>query len=673
MTSRAPTSLSSLRLAFGLVGAAAVVLALGCSGAPSTGPSSQGSSESEETVRTNVRNALAKAADVDTCRAALEQLNNFLTRQPQRKVPPLSAEERQHLEQHYALDAQELAEVDSPTFTTLDSHYLDLCLLLRDAARAQGLKAPARLDQARQAFAWVMREVRLRAGEEDPLPPEFVLRRGWGTAPERALVFVSLLHQLRVPGCVLVYGNEAGKPAVRFWLAGALVDKQVYLFDPRLGLPLPGPKGEGVATLAQLKNNNGADILPQVAGDAKHPYDVTPAALKGLEVRVSGFLTALAPRMRFLQNDILAVDAAADTPQLAVDPGVFQHFAEATQGLGVPVRAWPEATRSLRSFLPREQGGSDTTEGQGLPRQRRFEQELVPWHVLPEQIRSLPGTAGQPLLQIFSQPFREFYLAPRMPRELMLRGRYDEATRELVSASQDLDRHRAMPAAALKQIEQQVTRWSKEYVDASAELILAQESGSQTPREQEARGHMEQLWKDGAPYVSALMSAATAEPQGSEVTYHLALCKHELAQRAEARSAGSAAAREKAEDAWKEAVYWWERYGNDYALTVEKYRRRLEHIRDLRKGRGQATLLLPFEVEYLARDLSTAVSARILHAEALVRLHQPEPAKALLEGLVRELGVLESSGDLAEVENPDHRGAALWFLVAAPQRIRQLK
>ena len=37
--------------------------------------------------------------------------------------------------------------------------------------------------------------------------------------------------------------------------------KDVYLFDPNLGLPLPGPKGEGIATLAQANNPSSSPSL----------------------------------------------------------------------------------------------------------------------------------------------------------------------------------------------------------------------------------------------------------------------------------------------------------------------------------------------------------------------------------------------------------------------------
>jgi hypothetical protein len=675
MTSAARAPSSFLRPAAGLVAAAAFILALGCGGAPSTEPGSQGTGENEPTVAKNVRDGLAKAAELDTCRAALEQLNNYLSRQPSRKTPPLSPEERTLLEGHFALDAKELAEIESPTFTTLDAHYLDLCLLMRDAARSQSLNGLDALERAQQAFAWVMREVRLRAGDDEPLPPQSALRRGWGTAPERGLVFLCLLNQLRIPSCIIAYGaEEVGKPPFRIWAAGALIERQIYLFDLRLGLPLPGPGGKGVATLAQLKKDPIA-ILSQIPADPKHPYDVTAEQIKRLEVRVSVLLTALAPRMRYLQNEILGSDVTPDSPQLAADPRLIEQLGEATRNLGVSVRGWTEATRSLRSFLSPEQGGSDAPAEQGQSRQRRFEQELIPWHVLPEQIRNMPGTAGQPLLQVFGQPFREFYLGARRPRDLMLRGRFDEATRELVGMSQDLEQHRVLPAGLQRQIEEQVGRWSKDFIDANADLILAQEavSGAQTTQVRDARARVEELWRNGSPFLTALISSATAEPRGSEVTYHLALCKHELAVRAQARSRGTDAAREKADDAWKEALYWWDKFANDYALTPERYRRRLTHIRDLRQGRGQAVLLLPYEVESLARDLSTAVSARLLHAEALVRLHQPDRARALLEGLTRDLRTLEGSGDLDEVEKLDRRGAALWYLTAAPYRVGQLK
>ena len=57
------------------------------------------------------------------------------------------------------------------------------------------------------------------------------------------------------------------------WLPAVLVGKDLYLFDPVYGLPIPGPDGKGVATLAQATANQ--RVFEQMKVDAEHPYRYT--------------------------------------------------------------------------------------------------------------------------------------------------------------------------------------------------------------------------------------------------------------------------------------------------------------------------------------------------------------------------------------------------------------
>src|SRR5262249_6090455 len=128
----------------------------------------------------------------------------------------------------------------------------------RDGRAVQ--QAPA--ERARTAFAWVIRQVLLFGtpdprqidGAEPPVPPEFTARRGGGTALERALVFLALIQEMHeaegnLRGCLLTIRDKADAPA-RLWACGVVADgsADVLLFDPVLGLPLPGKDGKGVAT-----------------------------------------------------------------------------------------------------------------------------------------------------------------------------------------------------------------------------------------------------------------------------------------------------------------------------------------------------------------------------------------------------------------------------------------
>ena len=109
-------------------------------------------------------------------------------------------------------------------------------------------------------------------------------------------------------------------------MPGALIGKDIYLFDARLGIPLPGPKGEGIATLAQVRAQPA--VLQQLGLDAKNPYDVSQDQAQRAEVHVACALSALAPRMRFLQDQL----AATEKVRLGVDPAALvKKFTEAAQ------------------------------------------------------------------------------------------------------------------------------------------------------------------------------------------------------------------------------------------------------------------------------------------------------------------------------------------------------
>ena len=262
-----------------------------------------------------------KDTDRNTCRNALQELNSQLRQRSVQVPASLTNEQRQLLsgEKQFNLSADDLAEVESVNFTVLDAHHLDLCFLLRDAAQSLGLlRTGAGLGEDRQrrraevSFAWVNRQVRLRELEAEPLPPQFVLRRGWGSSLERSIIFLALLEQLGMEGC-LVTREEAGYPSVR--ACGVLIGGDIYLFDPRMGMPLPGQNGQGIATLRELLAQ--PDLLKQLSVDSKFPYDVTPEQTSSLTLLVTCSLSSVAPRMQFLQERL---QAAGIDVRLATEP-----------------------------------------------------------------------------------------------------------------------------------------------------------------------------------------------------------------------------------------------------------------------------------------------------------------------------------------------------------------
>jgi hypothetical protein len=506
-----------------------LVLLTGCTRRPPTGPAA-GSGPVVETPAALDRASLWRETDLRSCQVALHRVNTHWQRYAEQKPASLADGDRRFFVEHFGLSDQEWSEVESPVFTSIDAHHVEQCLLFRDAARALGVDGLAGRYRAAAAFAWTIRQVR-RKDSAALAPPHFVLRRGWGNAMERALVFLCLLDQLGLEGCLVV--SPGGKAGKQFWAAAALADGQLWLFEPRLGLPLPAPDGPGVATLAQVRS--GSVVLDQLAVAPKRPYDVTAEQARQAELWLTASLPALAPRMRRLEKLLPAGEAAV----LADDPAARLRRFQAVAGT-VPVRFWDPAgdwnnpVRLLLRFLPVDEGGLDRAPP---PEQRRtrFVRELFPEAGLPEAVRRLEGQPRVYLQLHFLRPFVDLSIEAGQPRDLMLRGRFDEAARKLVQR-RDETRLLQERAQAVPDLAARVAQWTAEAQEAQRALSLAerrlqQEKSDDARIELDLAGKRMQAVLARSQAAVLLVHAAAAEPLAAEATYLLALCKHEQAER----------------------------------------------------------------------------------------------------------------------------------------------
>jgi hypothetical protein len=603
------------------------LLIVGASRTPPTAPSA-GTKGQEDNPIDVARAALQRQTDLATCRSALQQINTYLGANPNAPRANLPEAQAERLRGLFGLDPGELAEAQGSNYTPLDGHHLDCCFLLRDAARSLEVKGlpngpdgkplrPAPLEQASAAFAWVVRQVRL--GPADELAPSaFALRRGWGTSVERMMIFLDLLEQLRRPdggaadllGCLVLCPDKDGKQ--RLWACGVVVGEgpEVYLFDPRLGLPLPGPKGEGVATLAAVAK--GPALLAQLTVDDKHPYDVTAEQAKAAELRLYRPLSALAPRMQDLQGKwlgpALQVRLGTDAEK---DLGRLRAAARA-QGLKEgAVEAWKEGAKLLRNFLPPDEGGVDrprpfllrdlngftTADDRSVVQMQRrqlFTLRLVPWAAYPRQFRD-PGQfrfdvgLGERLHTRFAEPFLVAALGADQPRDLLLRGRYTEAARKLVEEQDEVWPQVQRRRANAEGLDRRVAEWAQKALSAYAAQLRA---GNDPAALAAANQQVAEVWKEADP-VSTLLQGAMAGPRTADVVYQLGLCKQEQAERLQARldllaRAGGAAAGKaeaaRAQGAWKDALRWWNVYAEEHARGAA--------AAAARRQRGRAQLML---------------------------------------------------------------------------------
>jgi len=184
-----------------------------------------------------------------------------------------------------------------------DAWYLLQTVWLRDISRVARGDQFEDLAVAERLFDWTIRNVQL---EGDPKPgPEVILRRpfetllyGRGTAEERAWVFLLLARQQGLDVGQLSIAADGQKP--RPWASALLANNELYLFDTRLGMPIPGPEGKGVATLAQVVANPA--LLRRLDLDAEHPYWISADDLAHVVAYVEGSPHDLSRRMALVES-----------------------------------------------------------------------------------------------------------------------------------------------------------------------------------------------------------------------------------------------------------------------------------------------------------------------------------------------------------------------------------
>lgn len=185
-----------------------------------------------------------------------------------------------------------------------DAWFLLEAVWLRDISNLARGDQFEDLAVAQRLFDWTIRNVQL---EPDPSGKADVVRHrpfeavlyGRATAEERAWVFTLLARQQGLDVVQLALADKQGKPP-RWWLSALLSGNQLYLFDDRLGLPIPGPDGKGVATLEQVVADPG--LLRRLDLDEKRPYPVQADDLARVVAYVEGSPHDLSRRMALVES-----------------------------------------------------------------------------------------------------------------------------------------------------------------------------------------------------------------------------------------------------------------------------------------------------------------------------------------------------------------------------------
>jgi hypothetical protein len=189
-------------------------------------------------------------------------------------------------------------------FTQRDAHHLTLSQLLGEMARDIA-KAESPADQAVAAFDYAVREIQPEseaATETNPCTPLEALLVGRGSAEVRAWAFAELLRQLHLDAVLI-------EPKIKpdQWLVGVLrADGDAWLFDPRMGLPIPaadddwqGLSPRHAATLGEVRKDS--SLLRRLDAD-EHAYPLQEGDLQEVAVKIIGHSSLFAARNARLQN-----------------------------------------------------------------------------------------------------------------------------------------------------------------------------------------------------------------------------------------------------------------------------------------------------------------------------------------------------------------------------------
>lgn len=193
------------------------------------------------------------------------------------------------------------------------------------AANDAGIKEESleELTTAAKIFDWTVRNIQLEKlpyatapvdehGRETLVPkdgamylPAEALMVGRGDWIARARVANLIARQAGLATVVLAVESESGVESP--WCWAVLIEEQLYLFDFRLGLPVPGDAGQGVSTLSAVIDK--PELLRQLDLEADdygraRTYPVDKEDLKRIVALMDSSPESLSQRMKLLERQL---------------------------------------------------------------------------------------------------------------------------------------------------------------------------------------------------------------------------------------------------------------------------------------------------------------------------------------------------------------------------------
>ncbi len=540
---------------------------------------------------------LKKETDLVACQNALRVLvENLRNDESLPKPASLGPDEERALSAIVPLGPSDLAEIHNWNYSALDAVYLAECLYLRDVV--QSLKLPNLTPEqfADTGFAWVCRSIALQTwlvpwsvGEQRgffaaALPPSYVLRRGCGSALERMYVFLALLQQMDLEGCLIgppgakdvgewdIFRPDRtpypGGPPRPFWAVGVRIGSIIKLYDPWRGEAFP-------ASLNSLKSS--PETYKSWFEDTANISGLKVEDAKAATVYLAVPVNALSPRMQMLNEKLLKDGVGV---RLAINPGTLRAaFPDPKPIFWNPPDDRFAYGRVARWFLPRDQGGNDESQTPYRWIDKYYLNQLptVFRTNLPELQSVDPQIAQDVSERMFGYTrsiYADAFLTAPNPRERIQRGDYQTAMRDLVEKqdkfSKGLELLRNTSA-----VDTQIQGWcasARALYEELGRTVLIADKAEQASVKATIQSNIENHWRE--PTVMLMVSRSSAPVCKLETSFLLALCKHEEAERTQtqadyATGEDLAGIKQKAKDAWINARAAWRTYFEGYNTSQD--------------------------------------------------------------------------------------------------------
>lgn len=323
-----PASMS-LDVRFGSALMAGCLILAGCTGSPSSGPPKTSASSPAPSKADLATDVLISALyqlkpenlTIDSsAESAISVLNDWRVQSGLISADKfgMTAEDLKALPPDLLTDEQRTA-VLATEFDNTDAYYIRNALLTHKISQHATQHAADDLARIIALFEFTMRNVTLTSAPLPRLPLFDVIRGGQGTAVDRGWVFAALLKQQRFDSVIL---QAKGDPERQ--LVGVILDGEVYLFDTRLGLPIPkGDEALAVritrpATLTEMQAH--PDWWQGLTVRADQPYPWTAEELASADIFAYTEAESVSGRMKQLET-VLPPDSACVLYDPLIDAG----------------------------------------------------------------------------------------------------------------------------------------------------------------------------------------------------------------------------------------------------------------------------------------------------------------------------------------------------------------